>query len=129
MSSIEVYADSISTRYEQHGQALAQAQQKADQILGSLDYAAHSAASFQRSISSSFGMRTWLPYIYCPLISVVMGSYGLHPSLARNVVLAGAGEVVGFVVSYLSNVSWDGFYINSGPDNVGSTAINSTSVA
>ncbi|KAF4122189.1 Nuclear membrane fusion protein Kar5 [Geosmithia morbida] len=109
MKLIETYASSISTRYEEHGEALALARHKTDQILGSLDYAAESAASFHKSLSASFTFRGWLPYIYCPLISLVMGSYGLNPSLPRNIVLAGVGEVVGFVISHL-DTTWAGPY-------------------
>lgn len=100
---MEIYANAMASGYEDHGERLKQAQRRADQILGTLDSAATSAASIQSSFSTSFGFHGWWPYIYCPLASLVMGSYGLPPSVTRNVMLLSIGEIAGLVVSTIGN--------------------------
>jgi hypothetical protein len=103
MHQLQIYVDAMSSRYNEHGKRLKEAQRRADEILGTLDSAASSAASFQNSISSTLGLKGWWPYIYCPLASLVMGSYGLPPSAMRNLVLVGLGEVVGYLVSNIAD--------------------------
>ena len=103
MHFIEAYVDSMSSMYHEHGEKLKQAQLRADQILGTLDSAASSATLFQSSVWRTFGFTGWWPYIYCPVASLVMGSYGLPPSASRNIVLVGLGEVAGYLVSNIAN--------------------------
>lgn len=99
MEKLEAYLNAISTRYEEHGETLKQVQSRTDQILESLNSAASSAASLQSSMSATLGCRGWWPYIYSPAISLLMGSYGLPPSIARNFALLGLGEMVGFMIA------------------------------
>lgn len=104
MRNLELQADGISARYDEHGEQLRQAQNSADQILSTLDAAATSASTFTSSFSNAFAIQGWWPYIYCPVASLMMGSYGLPPSAVRNVALVGLGEVAGFFVSNVSTL-------------------------
>lgn len=103
MHQLELYVDAMSSRYNEHGERLKEAQRKADQILGTLDSAASSVASFRSSISSTFSLKGWWPYIYCPVASLIMGSYGLPPSATRNIVLIGLGEIAGYLISNIAH--------------------------
>ncbi len=40
----------------------------------------------------------------CPAISLVMGSYGLPPSILRNLGLIAAGEAFGFVIASFEDI-------------------------
>lgn len=43
-------------------------------------------------MTAGLGLSRWVPYIFCPAASLVMGSYGLPPSTARNILLISLGE-------------------------------------
>lgn len=113
MHYLEIYVNAISSSYQEHGEKLRQAQRRADDILGTLDSAASSAVSLQSSVLGTFGFRGWWPYIYCPMVSLVMGSYGLPPSATRNIVLVGLGEVAGYLVSNIA----DHMVVNINPNS------------
>jgi len=40
----------------------------------------------------------------CPAVSLVMGSYGLPPSILRNIGLIALGEAFGFVVASFDDI-------------------------
>lgn len=46
----------------------------------------------------------WWPYVICPAVSLVLGSYGLPPSMLRNLGLIAAGEAFGFVVASIDDI-------------------------
>jgi hypothetical protein len=85
-------AQNLSTKYEDHTNLLHQARNMTSEILDTLEDTAASAASvgdaFSRQTSSTF----WWPYIWCPAVSLVMGSYGLPPSALRNLGLVALGK-------------------------------------
>lgn len=105
MRSLELKANSITSRYDAHNEQLRQAQSSTNSILETLDSAATSASTFRSSLSSTFWFQGFWPYIYCPAASLVMGSYGLPPSTVRNIALIGAGEIAGFLVSNISTLA------------------------
>jgi hypothetical protein len=40
----------------------------------------------------------------CPAVSLMMGSYGLPPSILRNIALIALGEAFGFAVASLDDI-------------------------
>ncbi|KAF4461679.1 nuclear membrane fusion kar5 [Fusarium albosuccineum] len=99
MGKLEELADSLLVKYDIHESRLDQAQQKTDQILEILDATATSAAGFQNYIIGGFSFVGFWPYVVFPALSLTMGSYGLQPSLWRNLWLVAIGELAGLVVS------------------------------
>ncbi|KAL6866642.1 hypothetical protein J3F83DRAFT_116580 [Trichoderma novae-zelandiae] len=99
MIKLEGLADSLLVQHKGHQEQLSNAQQTASDLIDILDSASTSAVTLRSSISSSFGWGSWWPYVFCPLTSLVVGSYGLPPSATRNLVLISLGEMAGFGVS------------------------------
>lgn len=46
----------------------------------------------------------WWPYVICPAFSLVMGSYGLPPSVTRNIALIALGETFGFAIASFDDI-------------------------
>jgi hypothetical protein len=92
MKRLEHVADSLSFKFHNHEEALNAARRRAEEISRTLQSAADSASTFTGYMSSGLGLSKWLPYVYCPLASLFVGSYGLPPSAARNFVLIGIGK-------------------------------------
>lgn len=40
----------------------------------------------------------------CPAVSLVMGSYGLPPSISRNIALIALGETFGFAIASFDDI-------------------------
>ncbi|KAM5370322.1 hypothetical protein ACJZ2D_008527 [Fusarium nematophilum] len=99
MEKLEHLADNLLVKYDSHERHLDQAQQKTGQILEMLDATVASAAGFQSYMFGGFGLAGLWPYVVFPALSLTMGSYGLQPSLWRNLWLVGIGELAGFAVS------------------------------
>ncbi|PTB42817.1 uncharacterized protein TrAFT101_001400 [Trichoderma asperellum] len=99
MKRLEGLADSLLIQHEGHQERLVHAQQTASNLVDILDSASSSAATLRTSIYNSIGWGSWWPYVFCPLTSLVVGSYGLPPSATRNFMLISLGEIAGFVVS------------------------------
>ncbi|KAM0223956.1 hypothetical protein ACHAQD_003035 [Fusarium lateritium] len=99
MGRLEELADDLLVKYENHESRLDQALRKSNQVLDILDATAASATGLQGYVFGGFGLSRLWPYIFCPILSLAMGSYGLSPSLGRNLWLIGIGELMGMVVS------------------------------
>ncbi|EXM23161.1 hypothetical protein V3481_010309 [Fusarium oxysporum f. sp. vasinfectum] len=99
MGKLEELAEDLLVKYDNHESRLDKAFRKTGQVLNILDATAASATGLQSSVFSSFGLSGVWPYIICPFLSLAMGSYGLQPSLVRNIWLVGFGELMGMVVS------------------------------
>ncbi|KAH8722129.1 hypothetical protein BGZ61DRAFT_572420 [Ilyonectria robusta] len=102
MERLEGLADHLLVKFDKHEGRLEQAQQKTTQILDTLDAATVSASAFRNSFFRGFGFSGLWPYVLFPVASLVMGSYGLEPSIGRNLWLVGVGELIGCVVSSAS---------------------------
>jgi hypothetical protein len=98
MHNLANHAEHIALLYHEHDERLTMAQKRADDILDTLDTAVSSASNLG-FLMPGFGISGWWPYIYCPAVTVVAGSWGLPASLLRNIALIGIGEAIGFVVS------------------------------
>ncbi|KAM3484297.1 hypothetical protein MY8738_002289 [Beauveria namnaoensis] len=50
---------------------------------------------------------SWWPHILCPVASLFLGSYRLAPSIARNLLLLGLGEIAGLTISAAQAIKTD----------------------
>jgi hypothetical protein len=89
----------LSTKLNDHSSTLKQANNITNDILDALEETAAVAFSMNESFFTSATTRSWWPFVVFPTASLVMGSYGLPPSIVRNIGLLAFGEAVGFVVS------------------------------
>ncbi|KAI1326581.1 hypothetical protein F5Y16DRAFT_374674 [Xylariaceae sp. FL0255] len=100
-------SEDLASNYEAHTNLLYHAQNMTDEILGSLGETAASAATVSSAFLKQNSFTSWWPYIWCPAASLVMGSYGLPPSILRNIGLIAFGEAAGFVVASFRSLSFD----------------------
>jgi hypothetical protein len=104
LNRLVTVSETLSTKYEHHAYFLRQAGNITEELLDTLEATASAASHvsnsvFERSVSS-----VWWPYLICPAWFLVMGSYGLPPSILRNLALLAVGEAFGFVVSSYDQV-------------------------
>ncbi|KAI3321179.1 hypothetical protein HD806DRAFT_198165 [Xylariaceae sp. AK1471] len=100
-------SDGLTSKYDTHTDLLEQAQNITNEILDTLGDTAASAATLGDAFQGHSSLTSWWPYIWCPAASLVMGSYGLPPSMLRNIGLVALGETAGFIISSLSSLSFD----------------------
>jgi hypothetical protein len=86
-------SDTLTTKYDVHTDLLQQVQNITNEILDTLGETAASAATVGDVFSGQRPLTSRWPYIWCPVASLVMGSYGLPPSLLRNIGLVALGKV------------------------------------
>jgi len=63
-----------------------------EKLVDELGTAMSMTTRIQNSVVRSGFVLGWWPYLVCPAVSLVMGSYGLPPSGYRNIMLILAGE-------------------------------------
>ncbi|TGJ88195.1 hypothetical protein E0Z10_g609 [Xylaria hypoxylon] len=100
-------SDTLASEYNVHTSLLQQAQNITNEILDKLGDTAASATAIGDMFLGPRAIASWWPYIWCPVVSLVMGSYGLNPSMVRNIGLIALGEAAGFMVSYSTSLSFD----------------------
>ena len=83
--------EDLSSRYDDHSLLLYQAQNITSTILETLEATASSANIIGESLSSWGSGSSWWPYIWCPTVTLIVGSYGLPPSSLRNLGLLALG--------------------------------------
>ncbi|KAK0641035.1 hypothetical protein B0T16DRAFT_357350 [Cercophora newfieldiana] len=101
-----VTAKTLATDFDGHNQKLQQATNTTNDLLDTLEETTDTAATLTKTLSG-FGSGSWLPYIFCPALTVVIGSYGLTPSALRNFLLGALGEALGFFISASSSAAKD----------------------
>ncbi|KAL2168082.1 hypothetical protein VTG60DRAFT_394 [Thermothelomyces hinnuleus] len=99
MERLSTATEELATKFEDHSSMLKQVSNITNDILDSLEETAAVATSMNKSLFASSVTRSWWPFVVFPTASLIMGSYGLPPSIFRNIGLLAFGEVVGFVVS------------------------------
>jgi len=99
MDRLVTATETLSANFKDHSSMLKQANNITNDILDALEETAAVAASMNESFFMSVSTRSWWPFVVFPTASLVMGSYGLPPSIVRNLGLLAFGEAVGFVVS------------------------------
>ncbi|KAI8955396.1 hypothetical protein F4801DRAFT_529162 [Xylaria longipes] len=100
-------SDTLASKYDAHTDLLQQAQNITNEILNTLEDTAASAAAVSDRFLGQTSLKSWWLYIWCPVVSLVMGSYGLPPSMLRNLGLIALGETAGFIISSFPFVSFD----------------------
>ncbi|KAI1434729.1 hypothetical protein GGR50DRAFT_660562 [Xylaria sp. CBS 124048] len=93
-------SDNLASQYDEHNYLLMQANNITNEILDTLEDTAASATKVGKLFLGNYSLASWWPYIWCPAVSLAMGSYGLPPSMLRNLGLVALGETAGFIISY-----------------------------
>ncbi|KAH8666556.1 hypothetical protein BX600DRAFT_511482 [Xylariales sp. PMI_506] len=92
-------SEDLSWKYESHTGLIEQAYNITNELLDTLEDTTITVATVGGILSYQSSTHFWWPYILCPAVSLVMGSYGLPPSVVRNLALVALGEVVAFAIS------------------------------
>ncbi|OAA62832.1 hypothetical protein SPI_04372 [Niveomyces insectorum RCEF 264] len=111
----------LSSDYSNHARLLGEANNLTNNMLDTLETTAVISSNIQNSLLRQGALRDWWPYVLCPAASLIMGSYGLPPSLLRNMGLFAIGELLGVLVSsygQLSNTAFRFFTTAGLPSNV-----------
>lgn len=85
-------SDTLVTNYDIHTDLLQQAQNITNGVLNALEETAASATALGGVFSGKRSISSWWLYVWCPVASLVVGSYGLPPSLLRNLILFTIGK-------------------------------------
>ncbi|KAK0739150.1 hypothetical protein B0T21DRAFT_346496 [Apiosordaria backusii] len=91
--------EKLSDKVEDHTSMLKQASNITNEILDALEETAAAALTVNESLFKTATTKSWWPFVVCPTASLVLGSYGLPPSMLRNFGLLALGEGIGFLVS------------------------------
>lgn len=101
MENLQEFADVVLDKQTLQNKILESTHNQTLTLLSSLEFATVSIGALQKPLVK-LSTAIWWPYIICPVASLTLGSYGLQPSLVRNLLLLGAGEFAGFLVSFAS---------------------------
>jgi hypothetical protein len=105
MNRLLTTTEALSTKMEDHSSMLKQANNITNDILNGLEDTAKAASSLSGSLFTTVTSQSWWPFVVFPAASLVMGSYGLPPSIFRNLGLLALGEAIGVVVSSYHKIS------------------------
>ncbi|KAG5917879.1 hypothetical protein E4U42_007083 [Claviceps africana] len=98
MENLQGIADVVLEKQIRQDKMLESTHNQTSNILSSLEVATMTVRTLHEPLLK-LGTAVWWPYIICPVASLTLGSYGLQPSLTRNLALVGLGELAGFVLS------------------------------
>ncbi|KAK2603502.1 hypothetical protein QQS21_004271 [Conoideocrella luteorostrata] len=101
MQKLSRLAEAVTDKQISHEGLLKSTYNRTLQIVSSLETATLSISTLQTPLTQLGGI-SWWPYIICPVASLIFGSYGLQPSITRNMILLGAGEIAGFMMASAS---------------------------
>ncbi|KAK5653333.1 hypothetical protein OQA88_9024 [Cercophora sp. LCS_1] len=81
-----------------HSEMIKHATNITNDLLDTLEVTAQTATVVNKSFfeGKSGG---WLPFIICPIVTIIAGSYGLEPSVIRNLGLLALGELTALYIS------------------------------
>ncbi|KAL2264640.1 hypothetical protein VTJ83DRAFT_7150 [Remersonia thermophila] len=105
MNRLVATTETLAAKFQDHSNMLGQANNLTNDILDTLEETVAVASSMQESFLTRVTTKSWWPFVVFPTASLVMGSYGLPPSMVRNIGLLAVGEVVGFVVSSYEQIT------------------------
>ncbi|KAB5566667.1 hypothetical protein GE09DRAFT_1187170 [Coniochaeta sp. 2T2.1] len=98
-------SETLASHQAAHSHLLQQASNITSELLDGLESTASAATRIGKSVFDYTATQSnWWPYVVCPTVSLVMGSYGLPPSIVRNLGLVVVGEVFGFVVASFDDI-------------------------
>ncbi|KAM4063080.1 tht1-like nuclear fusion protein [Hirsutella rhossiliensis] len=126
MQRLSELANALTVKQEGHQERLEQAQQQALQVLKTLDSVSATAVTFKSTLLGGLGLTKWWPYVFCPVMSLIVGSYGLPPSTIRNIVLVGMGEAVGFLIFVANQYGLDMLERSMASANESTTVMTAT---
>ncbi|KAK3939063.1 nuclear fusion protein KAR5 [Diplogelasinospora grovesii] len=123
MGRLITVTETLSTTYKDHTHMLKQANNITNDILDALEETAATASSVNQSLFKDAASTSWWPYIVCPTVSLVMGSYGLPPSAFRNLGLLALGEAVGLLFASFDQLTNSLSF--STPEAIANTTVSS----
>jgi hypothetical protein len=105
MDRLLATTEALSNKFEDQSSLLLQANNITNDILDALEETAKLASSMNESFLSRATAHSWWPLVVFPTASLIMGSYGLTPSVLRNIGLLALGEMIGLAFSSYSRLS------------------------
>lgn len=91
-------AQTLTTDSEFHTRSLQAATNITNDLLDTLEVTTATAGSLSKALES-VTTTNWWNFIICPAATLVLGSYGLEPSISRNLGLLALGETIAFFLS------------------------------
>ncbi|ERS95988.1 hypothetical protein HMPREF1624_07523 [Sporothrix schenckii ATCC 58251] len=104
MLQLEGMTQAFFSDFDAHSRLLVQAKNMTNDMLDTLEATAAATWTIQNSFRGYGELGGWWPFIVCPAVSLIMGSYGLPPSILRNIGLFTLGELAGAVISYHNHI-------------------------
>jgi len=83
----------LATDSEYHSQTLQVAANLTNDLLDTLEVTTATAGSLSKSLEGVAASKWW-NFIICPSLTLILGSYGLEPSIYRNLALISFGEII-----------------------------------
>ncbi|KAK1759586.1 nuclear fusion protein KAR5 [Echria macrotheca] len=83
---------------EAHAQVLKIAANITNDLLDTLEVSTATVESLTQSLGTA-GVGHWWSFIFYPAVTLVLGSYGLEPSMTRNLALIAIGEAIAFITT------------------------------
>lgn len=108
LERLTVETSGLLSSYADHARVLDETKNTTVDLLDTVVAVADNIATIEEARHSSFyhlGISRWMPYIISPVATLLLGSYGLEPSAMRNLSLVALGEVVGFMVSQVQQLT------------------------
>ncbi len=99
MSRLINVTEELSSKFDTHVELLDQATNVTSDIFDTLKDAAAVAENVNQYIHQGATNGGWWQHVIWPAVSLVLGSYGLPPSVFRNLGLLALGEALGLLVS------------------------------
>lgn len=99
MSRLQDIAETLWLRQEHQVADFSIAEESMRGVLGSIKSLESSTERIKGNLLTGVSWSGWWPYIVCPAMSLVIGSYRLAPSASRNLLLLGLGGYLIFTPS------------------------------
>ncbi|KAK3394910.1 hypothetical protein B0H63DRAFT_556053 [Podospora didyma] len=122
MDRLLVVTENLSAKYDDHTHMLKQASNLTNDVLDVLAEAASTAAFVNTSRFEDAIFSSWWPHIVFPAASLVLGSYGLPPSISRNLGLLALGEAIASLFLFYDEAE-DLIFLST-PANIANTTIS-----
>ncbi|KAL1875878.1 hypothetical protein Daus18300_003069 [Diaporthe australafricana] len=115
--------ETLTLQHDDHARSLSEAQNITKDILSTLDEVTVSAMILEEATLSyfgGFGLFKWASYIISPVVTLMLGSYGLAPSAMRNLGLIVLGEFFGFFICHTDRIfnPWSFFSTTNAMANI-----------
>jgi hypothetical protein len=91
MQRVATMQEGFLARQRDQNNLLEEAQNKSQVVLDTLVGVATASETLASIMTNRLSWVSWGPYMWCPIVSLTLGSYGLPPSPQRNLVLIAIG--------------------------------------